>query len=139
LDGLKGNETVQIHTLCVKDRQLNEVTLGSGKGKWTFPNTEEELCRFLVFQDLWKKGNYLTAGSKFGGHYLAYPGDPLQYHAQYVVIVKSFKEPLHPLDIVSYGRLGVTVRKTPVLAAVSMQNSKDFAIHYYSIDWQGVT
>jgi len=57
-----------------------------------------------------------------------------------VIIVKPFEDILSPLDLISYGRLGVTVKKTPVLASVELKNSLSKpVIHYFSIDWQGVT
>ncbi len=37
---------------------------------------------------------WVTGGSKFGGDFLAYPGDPSVYHAQFVVRVISPHQPL---------------------------------------------
>ena len=37
------------------------------------PSLQELRCR--VFKDLWTKGYYLTAGLKYGGDYLVYPGN----------------------------------------------------------------
>lgn len=31
--------------------------------------------RYYIFKDLWKKGYYITSGSKFGCDYLLYPGN----------------------------------------------------------------
>jgi hypothetical protein len=39
-----------------------------------FPETDDERNRAQVFYDLWKKGLFLSSGSKFGANYLAYPG-----------------------------------------------------------------
>lgn len=73
-------------------------------------------------------------------------GDPLQYHAHYVIIAKQYDAVVFPLDIISYGRLGVTVKKTAVLATVQTSSTSDTnsnqtpnKILYFSIDWQGVT
>jgi len=130
---LEGSEQICINS--VSTRKNTSSTL-----QWTFPITEEENHRYIVFEDLWTKGFYLTNGSKFGGDFLAYSGDPLQYHAHYVIIVKYCFEELTPLDVISYGRLGVTVKKTPVLASVFKSNSSEKSIvSYFSIDWQGVT
>lgn len=63
----------------------------------------------------------------------------MQFHAHYVVIVKTNSETLLPLDVISYGRLGVTVKKTPVLATVVEHENKEPVVKYISIDWQGVT
>jgi hypothetical protein len=45
-------------------------------------------------------------------------GDPLEYHASFVIVVKEGGDSIHPLDLVSVGRLGVSVKKTPVIASV---------------------
>jgi tRNA-intron lyase len=132
-----------------KQNQLSEQNDGSHTSKGN--SNLLDWHGFSVFEDLWNRGYYITSASKFGGDFLLYEGDPMQYHAQYVVIVCPWKELLSPLDIVSYGRLGVTVKKTPVLASVrSFENQTDerYAtesnqlstdIRYFSIDWQGVT
>ena len=46
----------------------------SAEDDWTFPTTDSEKVRCAVFQDLWEKQYYLTSGQKFGGDFLAYPG-----------------------------------------------------------------
>ncbi len=129
---LEGNEQVPIP--AVSNRRAPNSTVPA----WPFPRTNEEQHRYTVFEDLWQKGYYLTNGSKFGGDFLAYSGDPLQYHAHYVIIVKFSEEELTPLDVISYGRLGVTVKKTPVLASVFYKDAKPTVL-YFSVDWQGVT
>ena len=40
----------------------------------------------MAFFDLWRRGFFLTDGSKFGADFLAYPGDPIRYHAQNIII-----------------------------------------------------
>jgi tRNA-splicing endonuclease subunit Sen34 len=51
-------------------------TLSSAReaGVWTYPSTLSERARCGVFQDLWKQGNFIGGGIKFGGEYLIYPG-----------------------------------------------------------------
>jgi len=137
---LEGNEQISIPSVSSR-KNINSTSSSSSSITWTFPMTEEDKHKFLVFEDLWEKGFYLTNGSKFGGDFLAYSGDPLQYHAHYVIIVKFSTDELTPLDVISYSRLGVTVKKTPVLASVFSTNTKDkpMMVSYFSIDWQGVT
>lgn len=43
---------------------------------------ELERVRYAAFRDLWRRGFFLTAGDKFGGDFLAYPGDPGAFRAQ---------------------------------------------------------
>lgn len=129
---LKGQELIAIPTIPLKDINIDSFLLEWNETTWS----KEDILKMRVFYDLWKKGFYLTNGSKFGGDFLAYPGDPLQFHAHYVVIVKSEEDKMLPFDLISYGRLGVTVKKTPVIAVIySVSNT----IKYISIDWQGVT
>eukprot|EP01118_Nematostelium_gracile_P003120 TRINITY_DN13555_c0_g1_i1.p1 TRINITY_DN13555_c0_g1~~TRINITY_DN13555_c0_g1_i1.p1 ORF type:complete len:261 (+),score=44.81 TRINITY_DN13555_c0_g1_i1:59-841(+) len=128
IDSAKGNESISV--ISFSDRNLQVCT-----DSFQYPNNSEEERKMIVFEDLWKKGYFLSNGSKFGGDFLVYPGDTLQYHAHFVVIIKGFEEELSPLDIISYGRLGVTVKKTPILASVSEDNR----VVYLSLDWQGVT
>ena len=40
-----------------------------------------------VFKDLHEKGFTMTSAAKFGGDYLAYPGDPMLFHAYFTVRV----------------------------------------------------
>jgi tRNA-intron lyase len=119
-----------------------------------FPESEAERHRCVVFNDLWNKGNYLTSASKFGGHFLVYEGDPLRFHASYIVVVADANQRLRMLDLVSFGRLAVGVKKITVLAHVkddddnepcsssyssSSSSSSSSSVQYISIDWQGVT
>lgn len=46
--------------------------------EWKYPSTEKQQLRYKTFKDLWEKGYYLTNGEKFGGDFLAYPGN-LEY------------------------------------------------------------
>ena len=50
-----------------------------------FPKTSGDELRLLTWQELWKRGFYVTSGDKFGADFLAYPGDPLLFHAKFVV------------------------------------------------------
>ena len=43
--------------------------------EWKYPSTEKQQLRYKTFKDLWEKGYYLTNGEKFGGDFLAYPGN----------------------------------------------------------------
>ena len=51
-----------------------KVEATSADDRWQFPSTEAEQLRFRVFEDLWQRKYYLTAGGKFGGDFLVYPG-----------------------------------------------------------------
>jgi tRNA-splicing endonuclease subunit Sen34 len=85
-----------------------------------------------IFDDLWSQGYYLTTGTKFGGHYLLYPDDPMCVHSEYIVSVKEPTEEVLPLDIIGMGRAATNVKKTFVLASVESE-----MVTYYSIEWTG--
>lgn len=102
---------------------------------WTFPHTEEERLRYDVFRDLWEQGYYLTSGSKFGGDFLVYPGDPSRFHSFYIAICMKHKQELSALDLVSMGRLGSNVRKTVVMCSKDDEEK----LCYTSLQWTGIS
>lgn len=89
---------------------------------WTYPGAGSVLdkCRLFAFKDLWNHGYYLSEGSKFGADFLVYQGDPMRFHAKYLVIcIESLERdfPEHrPQELVGRCRLGTTVTKTVLLA-----------------------
>eukprot|EP01120_Amphizonella_sp_Union-15-10_P011901 TRINITY_DN5176_c0_g1_i1.p1 TRINITY_DN5176_c0_g1~~TRINITY_DN5176_c0_g1_i1.p1 ORF type:complete len:155 (+),score=33.39 TRINITY_DN5176_c0_g1_i1:425-889(+) len=92
--------------------------------------------KFMVFSDLWNKGFYVLSGSKFGGDYVLYPGDPDKYHSQLIVFVVSWEKYLiSVLDIVGKERLANSVGKATVLATVDPLEG----VKYLTFKWQGVT
>ncbi|KAH9038977.1 tRNA-intron endonuclease catalytic domain-like protein [Lactarius pseudohatsudake] len=104
-------------------------------GVWTYPATEEERARCEVFRDLWEKGYYLGLGSKFGGDWLVYPGDPLRYHSHFVATVQtSPSAPLRPMEIVAHGRLGTATKKAHLLCGWDPASRE---VTYISVEWAG--
>ncbi|EGG20084.1 hypothetical protein DFA_07201 [Cavenderia fasciculata] len=92
--------------------------------------------QYLVFRDLWERGYHLTMGLKFGGTFLAYPGDPILHHSDFIVVVKDFKESFKSNDILFMTRLAINVKKTILLSSF---NPNTNSLSYHSISWQGVT
>ncbi|XP_050532768.1 uncharacterized protein LOC126900834 isoform X2 [Daktulosphaira vitifoliae] len=74
--------------------------------------TDHEKLRYKVFKDLWTKGFYLTCGIKFGGDFLVYNGDPLTYHAQYIVNCNN----MDFQSIICGSRIGSITNKKMVIA-----------------------
>ncbi|XP_075223089.1 tRNA splicing endonuclease subunit 34 [Lycorma delicatula] len=99
--------------------------------EWTFPKRKEEKLRYLTFKDLWEKGYYITSGQKFGGDFLVYPGDPVKFHAQFIVVCLDMQTKLTASDIITYGRLGSSTRKTVAIASLERNSS----ITYQSLSW----
>lgn len=86
--------------------------------------------RIQTFQDLHDKGYYLTDGAKFGGDFLVYFGDPICYHAIFIVKCIENEQKISTMEIVTFGRLGTSVKKRAVLASVV-----DGQICYLTINW----
>ncbi|XP_044269419.1 probable tRNA-splicing endonuclease subunit sen34 isoform X2 [Tribolium madens] len=99
--------------------------------------SRDEICKstnelkYNVFRDLWEQGYYITTGVKFGADFLVYLGDPIAYHAIFIVhCVGNPDEVLHSSEIVAFGRLATAVKKRAVLAT-----SKNEKISYITINW----
>jgi len=81
---------------------------------------------------LWEAGYWITPGGKFGGDFLAYPGDPALYHAQFIIRCVEPDEDLDPLALTGYLRLANTTKKT--LAIAYFDENK---ITFQSFGWLG--
>ncbi|XP_071496102.1 tRNA-splicing endonuclease subunit Sen34-like [Diadema antillarum] len=102
---------------------------------WRFPSNEREELRFQIFLHFWQMGYYLTSGTKFGGDFLAYPGDPLLFHSYFIVVCLPHHKKMSPLELISHGRLGTFVKKTVVLC--SMDSAK--RVVCTSLQWSGIS
>lgn len=63
------------------------------------------------------RGLTMTPGAKFGADYLAYPGDPMAYHASFAVRVAGEGEKTHALTLAAAARMAHGARKHLVLAS----------------------
>jgi len=105
------------------------------KNIWTYPNTSNEKQKYKIFCDIWEKPEnyYITSGSKYGSDYLIYPGDPIQYHSNFIAtVIYDTDFEYSPKYIIKYGRLGTNVKKTHLLCNI---DKKTNLINYYSIEW----
>ncbi|XP_021939720.1 tRNA-splicing endonuclease subunit Sen34 [Zootermopsis nevadensis] len=100
--------------------------------QWKYPATSTENLRYKTFKNLWENGYYLTAGQKFGVDFLLYPGDPVKFHAQFLVICIDRNEALSATDLVALGRLGTSVRKTVILSSLLDDGN---SVMYQSLQW----
>lgn len=98
-----------------------------------YPTSEVHTVRCRVYQDLWEKGHYMTVGSKFGGDFLVYSGDPLLFHAYGIVVCLGKDTHISGRDLIMWGRLGNSVHKTIILAMLQ----EDDKVHYLSLRWSG--
>ena len=83
---------------------------------WTYSTKGINKCRLFTFKDLWNNNYFITEGSKFGGDFLLYSGDPVSYHAKFIVIClhssKEIENEKRMQDLVARSRLGTCVKKT---------------------------
>merc|ERR1712039_82438 len=75
-------------------------------------------------EDLKKLGYLVTDGTKFGGEYVAYPGDPKLYHAQFVIRILYTEESITPCFLTAQTRVSAATRKHLVLASVQEKTIK---------------
>lgn len=88
------------------------------------------LLKFRTYENLYNKGYYITGGAKFGGHFLAYSGDPLCFHAIFIVKCVENDQNISTTEIIAFGRLGTSVKKRAVLASVVNEE-----IGFLTINW----
>jgi hypothetical protein len=62
-------------------------------------------------------------------------GDPMKFHAQFIVQVKFIDETVRGVEISASARLGVRVRKPLVIATVELNQE----VTYVLIEWLGTT
>lgn len=85
-------------------------------------------AHYAAFSLLRERGYVLMPGLRFGGVFVAYPGDPLQFHSHLVVRTVAPGERVRLLELVGSGRLATAVKKAWVLAE---------APRAFSIEWAG--
>ncbi|ORY74253.1 tRNA-intron endonuclease catalytic domain-like protein, partial [Neocallimastix californiae] len=105
------------------------------KQLWNYPSNPKEEKKYKVFCDIWEKPEnyYITSGSKYGSDYLIYPGDPIQYHSNFIAtVIYDSNFNFSPKYIIKYGRLGTNVKKTHLLCNINETTNQ---INYYSIEW----
>ena len=95
---------------------------------WTFNTQGVNKCRLFTFKDLWNNNYYISEGSKFGGDFLLYSGDPVKYHAKFIVIClnssKEIENEKRIQDLVARSRLGTCVKKTVLFSWLDGEDVK---------------
>lgn len=123
----KSEALVQTHTACPWSNK-NDYEIVD----WKYPVTQQEKFRYKTFKNLWEQGYYITSGEKFGGDFLAYPGDPIMFHSQFIVQCRNKTEEISIAELIGCCRVASHVRKTLVLAALSEDGEN---IRYHSFQW----
>ncbi|XP_056398055.1 tRNA-splicing endonuclease subunit Sen34 isoform X2 [Hyla sarda] len=130
----KNATMVQIPTAQLHTDNEEMVDIQEASSEWPYTGQKKHEDRYKVFRDLWQKGYYLTSGGKFGGDFLAYPGDPMRFHSHYIAICLSPDEDIALSDIITAGRLGTNVKKTVLLCSSNQEGQ----VTYTSLQWSGL-
>ncbi|CDK26735.1 unnamed protein product [Kuraishia capsulata CBS 1993] len=90
---------------------------------------------FKFFKSFQNGSRYaVLPGMRFGGKYLVYNGDPLRYHAQFIVQPLDYKkDDIGMINIVNNGRLSTGVKKLWVVAG----EKEDGSTECFSVEWAG--
>lgn len=90
-------------------------------------------AKYSVYRMMKSMGFYISPGLKFGGDFVLYPGDPLEFHS-YSVVRLDF---VATNDLVVGGRLATGVKKNLVVVDVPDKTTDESPIRAYSIQWAG--
>ncbi|ORX50869.1 tRNA-intron endonuclease catalytic domain-like protein [Hesseltinella vesiculosa] len=116
--------------------EVAALIIREGLGSWNKKDDSQPFMdelKYQVYRHLWQLGMYMTSGIKFGGDYLAYPGDPMRFHSHYVVRAQERTQEWTMTELVTMGRLAATTKKTFVLASVM----EDEQVETFTIAWAG--
>lgn len=102
--------------------------------QWTYPSTATEDLRYWVFSDLWHEGYFITPGNKFGGDYLVYKGDPLMFHANFIVKCVHDIKQVDITDLITCARIGTSTKKTLVLAEIDSEKNVNYKSFQLMVD-----
>lgn len=75
---------------------------------------------YLLYQSLKSQNYVMSPGGRFGGLFIAYPGDPLRYHSHLTIgsALDYYSEPIDFISLTSGARLGTAVKKLWVIGGV---------------------
>uniref|UniRef100_A0A8C0H8H3 tRNA-splicing endonuclease subunit Sen34 n=1 Tax=Chelonoidis abingdonii TaxID=106734 RepID=A0A8C0H8H3_CHEAB len=130
----RGSMMIQLPTARWRPGRVEQVDWTSPSPDWPHAGRPAHEVRYRVFRELWGRGYYLSGGSKFGGDFLVYPGDPLRFHAHYIALCCPPEAPLPLHALVAATRLGTSVKKTLLLCSPGTGGTLAFT----SLQWSGL-
>lgn len=79
---------------------------------------------YLLYQSLKSQNYVMSPGGRFGGLFIAYPGDPLRYHSHLTIgsALDYYNEPIDFISLTSGARLGTAVKKLWVIGGVKNES-----------------
>ncbi|XP_065211236.1 tRNA-splicing endonuclease subunit Sen34 [Planococcus citri] len=136
-------ELEKTRVLCEKNANFiltdEDILIDESKlvdAQWTYPNSNKEKLRYEVFKDLWERNFRLTCGVNFGGDFLCYEGDPIEFHASYIVACRPSDSKISCKELISYGRVGNSTRKIVVIASKNvLENENENSVMYQCLEW----
>lgn len=87
---------------------------------------------YSIYCQLKEMGYYILPGLKFGGQFLAYPGDPLRFHSHLII------DPVPSINfhsLIVSGRLATGVKKLYVISEPDEESKTGNTC--FSIEWAG--
>lgn len=75
---------------------------------------------YLLYQSLKSQGYVMSPGARFGGLFIAYPGDPLRFHSHLTIdsALDYYNDPIDFISLTSGARVGTGVKKLWVIGGV---------------------
>ncbi len=110
------------------DRELGEEEL-LGIVNRVFSNFEE---LYLVYEDMRSQGFVVRSALKYGADFAVYRTRPGLEHAPFLVKLVSRGQTLDPGDIIGWGRISHSVRKTLLLA---IPDERRREVNYVVLKW----
>lgn len=95
--------------------------------------------KWLVYENLSRKGFYVSSGGKFGCDFLIYDGDPVRYHARYALRIMTAKSDFIDLtqvnhnEINAFHRLCHSAKKLPLFAVIFANPDDGEVVKYWTL------
>lgn len=95
-----------------------------------------------LYDHLRDQGFMLCPGMRFGGTFVAYPGDPLRYHSHLIVNSRDYyNDDIGLKNIINGGRLATGVKKLWLVGGQSRNSewgdAKEEKVSCFSVEWAG--
>lgn len=86
--------------------------------------TCRQRARCAVVSNFQSAGFFIAEGSKFGGDFLAYPGNPALYHARFVIQITTAEHTQTLKSLIAQARVSHATRKHLIIAKTSEKVSE---------------
>lgn len=122
---IKASELQKVRNSCSLEKTWIQLPVQSEYGGIERVVSEKEVIlspredlKLRVFMDFHSRNFYLTNGLKFGGHFLAYPGEPALYHSSFIVYCQLPNENFSDYTKSTHGRMSASVNKTFLICSL---------------------